>query len=107
MQDGRIEGLDVSVYTVPTDRPEADGTMQWCSTTAVVVQARAGGCTGVGWTYATAGAGDVVRDVLADVGRGREGLDVPAAWAAMQKQVRNIGRPGIASCAISAVDVAL
>jgi L-alanine-DL-glutamate epimerase-like enolase superfamily enzyme len=102
-----VDGLDPSVYTVPTDRPEADGTMQWCSTTAVVVQARAGGCTGVGWTYAAAAAADVVRDVLADVVRGLDALDVPAAWGAMQKQVRNIGRPGIASCAISAVDVAL
>ena len=95
------------MYTIPTDRPEADGTMQWCSTTMVVVQARAGGQVGVGWTYAAAAAGNVVRDVLADVVRGRDALDVPAAWAAMQKQVRNIGRPGIASCAISAVDVAL
>src|SRR3954447_23734484 len=107
MQDGRIEGLDVAVYTVPTDQPEADGTMQWTSTTAVVVQARAGGCTGLGWTYAAGAAADVVRALLADVVRGRDALDVPAAWSAMQKQLRNVGRPGIGSCALSAVDVAL
>src|SRR3954464_4856462 len=102
MQDGRIEGLDVAVYTVPTDQPEADGTMQWTSTTAVVVQARAGGCTGLGWTYAAGAAADVVRALLADVVRGRDALDVPAAWSAMQKQLRNVGRPGIGSCAASA-----
>ena len=105
--DVAIEDLDVSVYTIPTDQPEADGTMTWSKTTMVAVQARAGGQVGLGWTYAAAAAGDVVRDVLTDVVRGRDALDVPAAWAAMQKQLRNVGRPGIASCALSAVDVAL
>jgi len=102
-----IEGLDVGVYTIPTDQPEADGTMQWSSTTAVTVRAHADGCTGLGWTYAAAAAGDVVRELLADVVRGRDALDVRAAWSAMQKELRNVGRPGIGSCALSAVDVAL
>ena len=26
--DAAVEGLDVEVYTIPTDQPEADGTMQ-------------------------------------------------------------------------------
>ena len=30
-----------------------------------------------------------------------------ACWSAMNATVRNVGRPGIASCAISAVDIAL
>ena len=34
-------------------------------------------------------------------------MDVPGAWAAMVHSIRNLGRPGIASMAISAVDVAL
>ncbi|KAE8764836.1 enolase C-terminal domain-like protein [Georgenia thermotolerans] len=105
--DAPVEGLDVSVYTVPTDQPEADGTIAWSATTMVAVRARAGGAVGLGWTYAAAAAAQVVRDVLADVVRGRDARDVPAAWAAMQKQLRNVGRPGIASCALSAVDVAL
>ncbi len=102
-----VEGLDVTVLTVPTDQPEADGTMAWSATTMVAVRARSGGHVGLGWTYAAAAAGDVVRDVLADVVRGRPVLDVPAAWSAMQRALRNVGRPGIASCALSAVDVAL
>src|SRR5437763_14051216 len=81
--------------------------MQWSSTTAVVVRASAGSCTGLGWTYAATAAGDVVRDLLAGVVGGRDALDVPAAWSAMQRQLRNVGRPGIASCTLSAVDVAL
>ena len=105
--DVLVEGLDVEVFTVPTDRPEADGTISWSSTTMVAVHARAGGQAGLGWTYGAAAAADVVRDVLGGVVVGRDALDVPAAWLAMQQQLRNAGRPGVASCALSAVDVAL
>ncbi len=38
---------------------------------------------------------------------GRPALDVPASLDAMVRAVRNLGRPGIASTAISAVDLAL
>src|ERR671929_221991 len=58
--DVTVEGLDVAVYTIPTDQPEADGTMTWSRTTMVTVQARAGGQVGLGWTYAAAAAADDV-----------------------------------------------
>src|SRR4051812_50100549 len=102
MEDVALDGLDVAVYTVPTDRPEADGTMRWSSTTMVTVHARAGGQVGFGWTYAAGAAAGVVREILADVVRGPAALDVPAARSAMQRQLRNVGRPGIASGAVSA-----
>ena len=105
--DVPVDGLDVAVYTIPTDQPEADGTITWSATTMVAVHARAGAQTGLGWTYAAGAAAGVVREILAGVVRGRDALDVPAAWSAMQRQLRNVGRPGIASCALSAVDVAL
>lgn len=38
-----IERLGVSVYTVPTDFPESDGTYSWDKTTMVLVEASAGG----------------------------------------------------------------
>ena len=102
-----VERLDVAVYEVPTDQPEADGTMAWTSTTAVVVEVHAGGQVGLGWTYAAAAAAGVVWDLLARGAVGRDVRDVPATWGAMQRRMRNVGRPGIASCALSAVDVAL
>ena len=37
--DLAVEQLSVSVYTVPTDAPESDGTLEWGSTTLVVVEA--------------------------------------------------------------------
>jgi hypothetical protein len=46
-----IESVDAAVYTIPTDAPEGDGTLAWDSTVMTVVQARADGRTGTGWTY--------------------------------------------------------
>src|SRR5689334_24268923 len=46
----------VSAYTIPTDRPEADGTIEWDSTTVVVVEAGGGGHTGLGLSYASKAA---------------------------------------------------
>jgi L-alanine-DL-glutamate epimerase-like enolase superfamily enzyme len=71
------------------------------------VHAEAGGQTGTGWTYSTAAAADVVTGVLAGVVRDRPALDVPASNEAMFRAVRNFGGRGIASAAISAVDIAL
>ena len=39
----------VSVYTVPTDGPESDGTLEWTSTTIVVVEVFAGRVSGLGF----------------------------------------------------------
>jgi L-alanine-DL-glutamate epimerase-like enolase superfamily enzyme len=105
--DVPLEGLEVAAYTLATDAPESDGTLAWDSTTMVVVSAHAAGCTGVGYTYAGSPVATTVDAVLADVVRGRDVLAVPAAWVAMQQAVRNLGRPGIAAEAISAVDIAL
>ncbi len=103
----RIDTLDVSVYTVPTDAPESDGTLAWDSTTVVIVEPRAGGIRGLGYTYADATAGRLVRDVLGPIVIGASPWDVAAIWSALVERVRNLGRPGIAATAISAVDNAL
>jgi L-alanine-DL-glutamate epimerase-like enolase superfamily enzyme len=102
-----IEGLDVAVYRLPTDQPEADGTLPWDATTAVVASARGGGVTGLGWTYADSSAAAMVRGLLADVVLGRPALDPPGAGHAMARAARNAGVPGLVAMAISAVDVAL
>src|SRR5690348_15455529 len=107
-QDGSAVGrVGVSAYSVPTDAPEADGTYQWDRTVLVLVEVEAGGVTGIGYTYADAATARFASDHLAPVVRGRDPMDVPAAWVAMCCKVRNLGRPGIAGMAISAVDVAL
>ena len=102
-----VQGLDVAVYRLPTDRPEADGTLQWDATTAIVVTASAGDRTGVGWTYADEATAAVVRSLLAEVVRGRSALHPQDATHAMARAARNAGVPGLIAMAISAVDVAL
>ncbi len=103
----RIEGLETSTYRIRTDRPESDGTLEWNSTTLVLVRARAAGTTGLGYTYADAATAKLIQDVLAGVVSGRDATAIPECWREMVKSVRNLGRPGIASTAISAVDSAL
>lgn len=102
-----IERIEVSAYKVPTNGPESDGTYAWDSTTLVVVEATAGGVTGLGYTYADIATARLVHDTLAGVVRGRDAMAVPGCWAAMVGAIRNLGRPGICSMAISAVDAAL
>ncbi|HEY4727377.1 MAG TPA: enolase C-terminal domain-like protein [Actinomycetes bacterium] len=103
----KVDGLDVSVYTVPTEEPESDGTFTWTDTTVVVAEPHAGGQVGLGFTYATGACATLIRDVLAEVVVGADPMDVRGTWAEMVAAIRNLGRPGIASMAIAAVDVSL
>ncbi len=102
-----VDGLTVSVYTVPTDQPEADGTIAWSATTLVLVEVTGGGRSGLGYSYAGEGCKPVIEGPLTAAVLGRSALDVPGAWEAMVRAVRNLGRSGLVSCAISAVDTAL
>jgi L-alanine-DL-glutamate epimerase-like enolase superfamily enzyme len=102
-----VDDVEAAAYEIPTDQPEGDGTATWSSTVLVVVRARSGGHEGVGWTYCGTAAVAVVSDHLAGVVRGTDVLDVPGTNQAMLRACRNLGRPGVAACAISAVDVAL
>lgn len=103
----RLDALETTVLRIPTDRPEADGTIRWNSTTAVIVEAHAAGAYGLGWSYAAAAAATVIADILRPALEDVEVDDVRAAWTAMVAAVRNVGRHGIAATAISAVDIAL
>jgi L-alanine-DL-glutamate epimerase-like enolase superfamily enzyme len=105
--DTRIDEVEVAAYTVPTDTPEADGTLAWDATTIVVVHAHGGGEIGLGYTYADVATAKLIDSKLGRVVTGADALDPPRAWTAMVREIRNLGRPGICSMAISAVDVAL
>jgi L-alanine-DL-glutamate epimerase-like enolase superfamily enzyme len=94
-----VELLDVTVETIRTDEPESDGTLEWDSTTIVVVEAHADGRTGLGYTYADEAAAETVE--------GCDAFATGAAHEAMGRALRNVGRPGLAWCALSAVDLAL
>ncbi len=102
-----LERLTVSAHTIPTDFPEADGTLAWDRTTIVIVRAQAGGRSGLGYSYTEKAAAELIDGKLRDSVEGQDALAPTAAWRTMVGAIRNLGRPGIASAAIAAVDVAL
>ena len=105
-----VETVEVLAYTVPTDGPggkEADGTLEWESTTCVVILVSADGHTGLGYTYGEAATAALIDGKLAQLVLGADALAPAATWRAMSEQLRNAGRPGVGMMAISAVDIAL
>lgn len=102
-----ITGLTARAFTVPTDQPEADGTFSWTSTTIIVVEVSAAGHTGLGYTYAESAAATLINGKLGPLVTHADAMDVRSIWIKLRGAVRNIGRSGIAACAIAAIDTAL
>ena len=105
--DPRIACVRVSAFTIPTATPESDGTLEWNATTLVLVEIEGGGRTGIGFTYADTATAKLIHDTLASIVTGRNALDIGDCWNAQVAGIRNLGRPGICSMAIAAVDNAL
>ena len=105
--DAVVDWVRAQAYTVPTDFLEADGTATWDSTTIIVVHVGASGREGIGYTYAHPSVAGLIDGKLGPVVAGRDAMDPPGAWRAMNVAVRNLGRAGLAATAISAVDTAL
>ena len=102
-----IARMQVSAFTIPTATPESDGTLEWNATTLVLVEVEGGGKIGVGFTYADTATAKLIHDTLADIVTGRNAFAIGDCWNAMVAGIRNLGRPGISSMAIAAVDNAL
>ncbi|RZI44028.1 mandelate racemase [Herbaspirillum sp. HC18] len=102
-----IDHVGMSAYTIPTDAPESDGTLEWTATTLVLVNINAGGASGIGYTYAGPAVVTLIRERLAPLLHGCDALSINARWCDMVTAIRNLGRPGICSMAISAIDTAL
>ncbi|MFC7882032.1 enolase C-terminal domain-like protein [Streptomyces sp. NPDC057376] len=110
MDSCTVDAVDVHAFEVPTDGPdgrEQDGTLEWDSTTLVLVRVHAGGRTGLGYTYGDLSVASFAQSVLAPVVEGGAVSSPPALWERMGARMRNAGRPGVGAMALSAVDVAL
>ena len=103
----RIERASVAAYTIPTERPESDGTLEWSSTTLVVTSLAAGAHEAFGYTYADAATAYLLRDGMLPRLAGENPFYVESIGRKLQSSVRNLGRNGIAAMALSAVDGAL
>ncbi|MBV9482166.1 MAG: mandelate racemase, partial [Acidobacteria bacterium] len=103
----RIKSGRISAFTIPTDKPESDGTAAWNSTTIVIVELTADGVTGLGYSYANSAAARVAEELINKQILNADPFDIPALHSAMDRQVRNWGRPGLVASAISAIDTCL
>jgi hypothetical protein len=83
-----IEWLQVAAYTIPADFPESDGTLEWDSTTLVLVKAGAGGKIGIGFTYADTATARLTQDRLAALVVGRDAMAVTESWNARTSTLR-------------------
>jgi L-alanine-DL-glutamate epimerase-like enolase superfamily enzyme len=102
-----ITCLRAQAFSVPTDGPESDGTLSWDKTILVTVHIRAGSHEGFGYSYTDPSAVLLIKDKLAEILLGKDAFNIPKLNRALWRSVRNIGRAGIAACAISAIDLAL
>jgi L-alanine-DL-glutamate epimerase-like enolase superfamily enzyme len=107
LSEAPIGRLAARIYRIPTDGSESDGTFEWEATTMLLVQIDAGGRTGLGYSYTSAAAANVVEDSLSPVITGQDAFDIPRLWSLMVGAVRNLGSRGVCASAISAIDCAL
>jgi hypothetical protein len=87
----KIQSLEVAVYTIPTQTPEADGTLEWNSTTLVLTEVSAGGKTGIGYTYANKAAAHFIDDTLKKLVLHQNAMNVEAITSLLIHHTRNNG----------------
>lgn len=103
-----IERARISAYKVPTDQPfESDGTAVWDATVILIVELTADGVTSLGYSYCSQAAAQVAEALLQKAVLGEDPSAIAAIVYKLGLQARNLGKPGIASNAISAIDVSL
>jgi L-alanine-DL-glutamate epimerase-like enolase superfamily enzyme len=107
ISEAPIRSASVEAFRVPTEAPESDGTLQWDATTLIVVSLEGGGSRAMGYTYADGATATLIHERLLPLLQGRDALAASRLYRDMLVSIRNLGRPGIASMAVSAVDTAL
>jgi L-alanine-DL-glutamate epimerase-like enolase superfamily enzyme len=108
LQRSVITNFNVQSFTIPTERPlESDGTLEWTSTTLILVQLEADGVTGMGYTYGSRGLTSFAEQLLSKHVTGQNSLSINSIWENLRRAVRNDGHQGLSSMAISAIDNAL
>ena len=72
-----------------------------------MVRSFGGNRYGIGYTYADMSTATLIQELLSEVVKGQDVMAPVSSWNAMISRTRNLGRSGVVSMAISAVDIAL
>jgi len=110
---GSISAVTAHCYRVPIPEPLVDaahGTHYFFELVVCRVETTSG-LSGVGYTY-TGGSGgraiaEFIRTDLAAVAMGMSAADISVVWSAIQTKLHYVGRGGLLSFALSALDIAL
>ncbi len=108
--DLRIENLDVALFRVPPAGTWIDATHHIEHLEFVLVELHAAGQTGIGWTYTLGNGGLAVCSLIKDALRTRvvgARADPDALLEDLWWTLHPLGRGGISSLAVAAIDVAL
>lgn len=107
----RIETIETAYYRLPLDAMGDAGHGAIDSEEIVTVKLRAGGLEGHGYAYTIGRGGRAVQALiehdLAPLLLGRDPTGIAALWDLMWQRLLYVGRGGLASFAIAAVDIAL
>ncbi|GGB35563.1 mandelate racemase [Flexivirga endophytica] len=101
-----VDEVEVRALSFATSAPESDGTLTWDHTNVVTVEVRAGPEVGLGWSYTSPAAVEIIRSVLAPEVLGEDSSSPGRLWERMHRACRNLGTRGVAMAAISAMDIA-
>ena len=108
-----IASLDVRVFRIPLDEPLQDAKhgLQVDYELVTVTVRRGDGLEGTGYTYTIGAGGHAIKAMidhdLAPMITGHDSEPIDALFDEMQAGLHYVGRGGIASFAISAIDIAL
>jgi L-alanine-DL-glutamate epimerase-like enolase superfamily enzyme len=107
----RIEAIESAYYRLPLEPMGDAGHGAIDSEEIVTVKLRAGGLEGHGYAYTIGRGGRAVQALiehdLAPLLLGRDAAGIAALWDLMWQRLLYVGRGGLASFAIAAVDIAL
>ena len=107
----KIDGIETGYYRLPLEAMGDAGHGAIDSEEIITVKLRAGGLEGHGYAYTIGRGGRAVHALIEhDLGpllAGRDASDIAGLWQLMWQRLLYVGRGGLASFAIAAIDIAL